>query len=225
MKRILSSLASAFALLLTVASATAQTPNFASLSAAPLESLGGISIASPSLVYNSVPANLSQLLAFPVRGGSLGFDDYRTTLAGSHETMRLTSMQFVGGVTVAGGVLAFEFFDSNANPFSVLTGQLPQAGNFIWTLTIGDAFEFLVPTNGILQIRALGNAQGRFWLTPTPPSVGFNDPAFGGGVTTNGTPLYHAFSLTGAVPEPGAVALLVGAGVAGAGVLVRRRKK
>lgn len=179
-----------------------------------------------SLVYNSVPG---PYFAAPPSSGLLGFDDYTTPFTNTGSLFELTSMQFVGGVTSilpGRNSLLFRFFNAantvEVNNFSV---EFPQAGNFIWTITFDPGENFLIPTAGVLRIETVQSTQGQFFLTSTAPSVGTNNPTFGGGTTVGGAPLYHAFSLTGlAIPEPGTVALLFAGGLPLAIGLLRRRR-
>lgn len=162
-------------------------------------------------VYSNIPG---PYVAFPSRSGSLGFDDYASTMTNPVESM--TSMRFVGGVSTAGMSLTFNFYSTSAvlvNSFSATFGQ---AGAFIWTINMG-ATGLDVPKDGILEIVASGTNAGRWFLTATPPSIGSTSQSFGGATLTDGTHVNHAFEIV--TPAPGAAALL------GLGGLVATRRR
>jgi hypothetical protein len=131
----------------------------------------------------------------------------------------LSLHSFVGGVATANHVLFFNFYDTN----SVFTGgygvRLPQAGNFIWNITIADPQTVRVPNAGFAAMfpdSGVNNPGGvpsnvTFRFTNTPPAVG----------STAGTIYRQSITTINAVPEPGSVALMIGLGISG---LVLRRK-
>lgn len=176
-------------------------------SAQPLES--GVSYEErATVVYTGIPGTPGYQ-AFAARTGSLGFDDYQSTMAGNFDN--ISEFKFVGGVTAAGGILDINFFDADANAVSSVALQLPQAGNFIWTITTPGT---LAAKNGIMQIVARAGTTGQWFLTAAAPTVGTNQFGVGGA----GTTLNHAFELT--VPAPSALALL-GMG----GIIAGRRRR
>ncbi|MFA6045849.1 MAG: PEP-CTERM sorting domain-containing protein [Phycisphaerales bacterium] len=163
--------------------------------------------------------------AFAAATGAIGFDDYGAT-TGDSSTV-LASLVFVGGVSVAGDTIDLQFYTPSGNLFNSTALALPQAGNFIWTITFGaqpDGSDstFVVPTNGILQLVASSTSgttagTGRWFLTGTAPVLGTNNAAFGAG---SATPVpYQAFSLN-AVPTPASLALM-GLG----GLVIGRRRR
>ncbi len=190
------------------------------VSAQPIEGGGGY-IDRVATVYSSLTGGYA---SFPAATGPLGFDDYSTTNA-SDNVMTLAQFKFVGGVSTVGGTLTMQFFDpNNGNSlFNAFNVSLPQAGNFIWTITLGalpDGSDstFVVPTNGIVQIVAAPTTTGQFFFTGAglPAAVGSNNPAFGSGAALNRN---QAFELV-AVPAPGALAI-VGLG----GLVAARRRR
>ena len=192
--------------------------------------------ATAAVVYSgTAPGPTGGYSAFPAASGSTGFDDYTTTLAPTANSLLLSSLSFVGGVNFTGTVpassrtLRFEFYDfSGATLLNNFSVSFAQSGAFLYTLDTTNVIpaNFVVATDGILQITATGATRGRFFLTLTPPSIGSNDPTFGGAVTSTGAPLYHAFSLSGtAVPEPGSIALFAGLMTGGVSLMARRRRK
>lgn len=188
------------------------------VTAQPIE--GGVYADRVSTVYSSLTGGYA---SFPSATGPVGFDDYQTTNLSDNVTT-LAQFKFVGGVTTVGGRLTMQFFDpANSNSlFSSFNVDLPQAGFFIWTITLGlqpDGSDstFVIPTNGVVQIVADAATTGRFYLTGAglPAAVGGNDPAFGAGA---GLGRNQAFELV-SVPTPGALAIL------GLGGLVASRRR
>lgn len=168
--------------------------------------------ASNSVVFSAIPGPYQ---AFAAGTGALGFDDYDSTLAGGQAYLQ--SFRFVGGVTVAGGTIQVQFFDTGANLINSFNVTLPTAGNSIWSIgleSVANAKDstFLIPEAGFVQINALGGALGQWFLSTTVPSVGTSSLALGD--TTTHT---HRFELT--VPAPSSLALL------GLGGLVATRRR
>jgi hypothetical protein len=157
--------------------------------------------------------------AFAVATGVASFDDYVSTQAAP---FNLAQFVFVGGVAQAGGGMTVAFFDTAANPVSNFHITLPQAGDFIWTITLGtppDGLDstFVAPQAGFVQITVDAANTGRWFFTSTAPTVGTNDVTVGSGSQL--TPQRNnAFSLV-EVPAPGSLALL------GLGGLVARRRR
>ena len=176
------------------------------LRADPLDSAPGY--IDRAVVYSGIPGPYN---AFAAANGSLGFDDYSSTMVNNVEG--LTAMRFVGGVTNAGETARFEFYSTSSILINSFTVQFPQGGNFIWTITLGAPID--IPKNGIMQIVATGNSTGRWFMTAVPPTIGTNDTTFGG---ANGGALMHTMELT--TPTPGSLALL-GLG----GLVVGRRRR
>lgn len=163
-------------------------------------------------VYSNIDAGPAGYQAFPAANGALGFDDYTSTVAGP---VALESIRFVGGVDAVDGTLNFEFFnaagDTLIDGFSV---SFAQAGNFIWTITLGGTVT--VDGAGIMQISTDATSNGQWFLSDGGPVVGSEDGTFGG---ANGGALAHNFELN-TIPAPGAMALL-GLG----GVVAGRRRR
>ncbi|MBI1191332.1 MAG: PEP-CTERM sorting domain-containing protein [Tepidisphaera sp.] len=186
------------------------------ISSRPIGSDAGYQSRAVTQIYNGQAGPYS---AFAAAGGAIGFDDYTSTASGASTT--LASLVFVGGVTNAGETISFQFFNPD-NSLAADSGSLalPQGGNFIWTITFGNLPDgsdstFQIPTAGILQL-TVGTGTGRWFLTATPPTIGSNNPTFGGGSQTS-VP-FNAFSLN-AVPAPSSLALL------GLGGLVAGRRR
>lgn len=209
-------LASICVLALVAGSAQAIT-----ISSREIGSAAGYQSRAVTQIYNGQAPGAAGYSAFAAASGNIGFDDY-TSIAGG-ATTTLASLVFVGGVTSAGQTVDFQFF----NPDSTLAADsgplaLPQGGNFIWTITFGalpDGSDstFQIPTAGILQINVGTGGTGRWFLTSAAPSIGSNDPTFGG---ASATPVpFNAFSLN-AVPAPASIALM-GLG----GLVVARRRR
>ncbi len=167
-----------------------------------------------TVVFSAIPG---PYVAAPAATGSLGMDDYDSIHPDPF--MLLQSMRFVGGVTAVGGIADFLFFDSAGNFWNGFSIAFPSAGNFIWSIDLGDDTSattkdssFLVPADGRLQIVARTGTTGQWFLSTTVPSVGTQNPAIGTATTHS-----HRFELT--APTPGALALL------GLGGLVAGRRR
>lgn len=173
----------------------------------------GSTAAEGDIRYNAVPG---PYVSFPVGTGLRGFNFYQTN--GTGASMYLGQFQFVGGTDTVGGSLTFNFYQYSgsgtsygalANSFSV---TLPQAGAFIWTITMDPGFE--VPTLGYVEMVNGTGGLSRWFLTSTAPSVG---TSFGSASANHPS---QAFAMIeGAVPAPAAMALL---GLAG---LTRSRRR
>jgi hypothetical protein len=175
--------------------------------------------------------------------GGLGVEDYGTVLSSSGapngtpttqlDTFGLVEYGFAGGVTAANGILFFEFYYNNFSFAGSFGVQLPSAGNFIWTITIGNPAATQIPTEGYHQIFANNNpnigpvTSGQWFLGPNGanPTIGHNDSAwdngsFDYGTTTTPSVLAIGQSFRLNAPAPGAAALMGLAGLAG----IRRRR-
>lgn len=147
----------------------------------------------------------------PSGTGVRGFNYYQAS--GTGASMYLGAFGFVGGTNAAGGSVTFNFYEYSgsggefgalANTFTV---ALPQAGDFLWTITLDPGFE--IPTLGVVEMVNGTGGSSRWFLTSTAPTVG----------TSLGSPFaaYPAQSfqfVEGVVPAPGVLALLGVAGLA-----------
>ncbi len=119
--------------------------------------------------------------AYPLADGVIGAEDYSMDLSAfpgtSATSVDITSIVFVGGVSsgdVAGGTITIEFFDAMTAFVTSIDFNLPQDGNFIWTLTLNPSVT--VPVDGFMQIvvdpnnvNNVGrNVQGQWFLADTP---------------------------------------------------------
>lgn len=127
----------------------------------------------------------------------------------------LTSHRFVGGVATANHVLYFAFYNPQGMFLSSYGVRLPQAGNFVWTITP-------TPGSALADITPSGFAQ-------MIPDTGANNPdllpstvtfRFTAGAPTVGSTAGTVYRQTLTVPTPGALALL-GLG----GLVVGRRRR
>jgi len=176
-------------------------------------------------IYNNVPGPYS---AFPAGTGSIGIDDYVTAYNTVNGVHRLDAFGFVGGCTnVGGGIIDFNFFTGTiATPvfFNGFSVTLPQAtSSFTITFNAGQTPGMDVPNAGIVNLvaRAASGATpactGRWFLTPTAPTVGSSDPGVGGASPGNVT-FNHAMRMS--VPEPATLGLLAIGGL----LAIRRRR-
>jgi len=152
----------------------------------------------------------------------LGMDDYNGVLTPDGDVMLLTQFKFIGGVNVAGGVVFFDFFDAPGTTYLDGFGvQLPQAGNFLWTITITytPLDPLFIYNNGQVGMAVGGApyplATAKWYLNSALPTIGttaaippgLNDP-----ITL--LPMNFKFEIT---PEPASLLLVL------AGLLIRRR--
>ncbi len=136
--------------------------------------------------------------AYPLDDGVIGVEDYSMDLSAfpgaSGTTADITSILFVGGVVSddgTGGVITIEFFDATSTLVISINVDLPQDGNFSWTLPLVPT---TVPTDGFMQVvvdptnvnNDGRNVLGQWFLSDTPITgqVGTTpgDP-FGNGTT------------------------------------------
>lgn len=219
MRNLFSSIAVVAGLSLSVMAQAQLTPGL-TVEYSPLDSVYAEAI--QKTVYNGIAGPYA---AFAPASGVLGVDDYASIAPPS--LFNLAKFQFIGGVRFTGApaainrALQFEFYDSNQVFVKSFSVALPSSGDFNWTITIGNPAAMQVPNAGFVQARTLGTSTGRWFLTPTLPTVGSNSLAVGGA----GGQYNHAFAMVSSVPEPGSVAMMVGFLTAGAGMLARRRRK
>jgi hypothetical protein len=166
----------------------------------------------PVVVYSSVPGPYGALAAasFSHR------DDYASTATGAGGIFPLHSIRFVGGVEVVGGILDFFLLDSNEQTVSSFGVQFPNAGNFIWTITLTNPLP--AANSGFFQVQTRDLTTGQWFATVTPANPGSNSFSSGYGSTFDPQRI-GAFELR-EVPAPGALALL---GLGGLFAARRRR--
>jgi hypothetical protein len=151
---------------------------------------------------------------------TINVDDYQSIAPGGG---LMAEFQFVGGVTVAGGAMFFDFFDAGGTLVDGFGVLLPQAGNFIWTINITNN-DVAFAGSGFVQASidddgAIGPATGGSWfLTADDATVGDNLLSAGFG-SPLGADLNHAFQIN-AIPAPASAALL---GLGGLAAVRRRR--
>ncbi|GAB5495874.1 MAG: hypothetical protein Phyf2KO_09540 [Phycisphaerales bacterium] len=174
----------------------------------------------PSDHYSNMDPGANGYVAFPAASGPVGADDYNS-VAGAD--IDLAEFGFVGGVTDAGGIAFFEFYDASSNFVDSFGVALTNPGNFIYTITI-TAFpgSVIVPENGIVQmvVDAASNPSGggQFFLGDAGPTIGSEDVNFLGGGAGQ---FSHNFRINGEpIPAPASAALLGLGGLAAA----RRRR-
>lgn len=147
-------------------------------------------------------------------------EDYQCSAAvWPSTTFTLTSFKFIGGVAAVNNVLFFDFYHSNvvpngANYYDYVGVMLPQAGNWIWNITLSTAKT--IDTNGFMDMDATYTATttGTWYADSSGPSIGTSNP---GPYSAGTIPVTTAFEFTG-TPEPASILLL---GIAG--LLLRRR--
>jgi hypothetical protein len=168
--------------------------------------------------YSNLDPGPNGYVAFAPASGPIGFDDYSST-AGADIDM--AEFGFVGGVTDAGGIAFFEFYDASSNFVDSFGVALTNPGNFIYTITIGSfPGGVIVPENGIVQMVADGASNpsggGQFFLGDAGATIGSSDITVGGA-----TGFDHNFRINGEpIPAPASVALL---GLGGFAAARRRR--
>lgn len=171
----------------------------------------------PADQYSNMDAGPNGYVAFPAASGPIGFDDY-SSVAG--DDIDLAEFGFVGGVTDAGGIAFFEFYDASSNFVDSFGVALTNPGNFIYTITItGFPGSITVPESGLVQMVADAASNpsggGQFFLGDAGPTIGS---------TVIGSPVAgfdHNFRINGEpIPAPASMALLGLGGLAAA----RRRR-
>jgi MYXO-CTERM domain-containing protein len=163
--------------------------------------------------------------AFPSAPGALGFEDYDSIEPGN--TFPLAQFAFVGSLVNAGTVRG-NFYTAAAvlaNSFDV---NLPASTGTIYTVTLGanngKDSTFIVPSFGFVELVTVPSAPGvaaaagRWFLSPSAPTIGTQSAAVGSTAGSPNSVLSHRFELR-AVPTPGALALL------GLGGLVAARRR
>jgi hypothetical protein len=122
----------------------------------------------------------------------------------------LTSFKFVGGVAAVNQVLFFQFYDSASMPISDFGVQLPQAGNFVWTITLAQSIP--IANAGFVGLIPNVGVTGTFRYASTPPAIGTSSDV------GDGKPGYYRYQIN--VPAPASAGLLALGGL----VALRRRR-
>ncbi len=205
-------------------------PDYVTVTKTPID--GRIDTRAQTTVFDNVGGG-SGFLASPAASGSLGVEDYVTTLGdgasdgvdgSGNATFSLLELGFVGGVQQAGGTIFFDFFHSD---FSAATGfgvSFTSPGNFIYTISINNPGATQVPVEGLLLLTADTGTTGQWFLSDQAFAAGSSGDWFDGGK------FFDYGAPTGVqeidwlsrldVPTPGAAALFGIAGLAG----IRRRR-
>lgn len=143
----------------------------------------------------------------------LGVGDYQSVATNN---INMTEFVFVGGVDTVGAVVFFDFFDAGGNFMDGFGVALPDAGNFIWTITT----DLEVAAGGFVSMDIDDGTNGpaglgQWFLTTTAAAIG------DAGIEDVGGGNNFTFSIGGTeVPAPGALAL-VGLG----GMVATRRRR
>jgi len=196
--------------------------------------------------YSAIQAGVGYVSSTSTPGSAVvGFNDYQfasnpgpfgTPL--TNAVAGLETMRFVGGSVAAGGKMDFVFLQNDSSTATAFTITFANAGNFIYTLTIGTIpGGVYIPVEGLYyaqrnagstsQVRQFYGGSSAATAAPTvgaqsvggfsPPSTDFvfTSATYNGGAPT---PISERFELN--VPAPGAAALMGLAGLVG----LRRRR-
>ncbi len=127
------------------------------------------------VVYSNMGSGSTGYVGTSVTNGVVGVDDYQST---NNANITLSSFKFVGGVNSAGQSLRFDFQDAGGSTVNSTTVQFGQAGGFFWTITPSNGFT--IPSSGRLQIVAIGGGTGIWYSSNATPTIGTQNPGFGG---------------------------------------------
>jgi len=173
--------------------------------------------------YDSQDASrVTYVVVVPVDTNGAGYnsvgDDY-TTACGV--PLALEQFVFVGGVTNAGEIAFFNFYDSGGTHVNGFAVQFPVGGPYIWTIGLSSPFSIpgagrviMTTDDGSFQVNSSGQ-----WYSSDQAILGSNDPT---SMIVDGVPVDHlgpanpnimAFELRGSMSTPtagSAIAILPG---------------
>ncbi len=167
---------------------------------------------------------------------NMGFGDDYTTTGGTTGTVTINQLEFNGGVSVADGQLAFNFYNADGSSTGIsIVGSFSVAANLTWILQFAPVD---IPSSGYLIFAPVpdGNFQNAPGSTAmigqaSSVDVGSNDADLTASSDVNGTLTTGAFLPAGPqtlsfqldnVPEPASLSL---AAIPFLGMLRRSRRK
>ena len=185
----------------------------AALEAAPMDTS---KLVTAGVQYSNL--GLGNNFASTETGLTVGVADYDSV---ADDDINMGIFTFVGGVSAVGGVLFFDFFDAGGNFYDGFGVQLPQAGNFIWTITLNTP-QVTLDAGSVAMFAddgfftGLPASTGTWFLNAVPATIG--SAGLPDGTDATGAALDFKFAIE-AVPAPASVALL------GLGGLVATRRR
>ncbi len=181
----------------------------------------------PQFIYDQwgTGATVAGTAASSALGGTVSVDDYNVVGSSLGQSFLLRQFYFVGGMSAAGGLEFFTFYDNGFNVIGGFGIVLPYAGVYGWNITMSTPRD--IPDGGYVNMWANDGSytaypvtQGLWDANDGTADIGTTAPVpYPNLQTTGGTYLDHYMAIV--IPEPGTLALF---GMGFLTLVVRRRK-